>query len=62
LLDNGSAEAVVSWEESVVAEADIDNDALRRRFKEMFRKKYGEETWKQWVRTDTARNRRYGRD
>jgi hypothetical protein len=29
-------------EESVVAEADIDNEALRRRFKEMFRKKYRE--------------------
>jgi hypothetical protein len=62
LLDNGSAEAIISWEESVVVEADIGNEALRRRFKELFRKKYGEEKWKEWVRTDTARNRRYGRD
>jgi hypothetical protein len=45
-----------------VIEVDINDEALRERFKELFKKKYGGERWKQWVEADTVRRRRYGRD
>jgi hypothetical protein len=61
-LDNGSTEIVVLWEKTTVVEVDIDDEALRERFKELFKMKYGEERWKQWVEVDTVRRRRYGRD
>jgi hypothetical protein len=62
LLDNGSAEIVILWEKTTVVEVDVDDEALRERFMELFKKKYGEERWKQWVEADTVRRRRYGRD
>jgi hypothetical protein len=61
-LNNGSAETVILWEKTTVVEVDIDDEALRERFMELFKKKYGEERWKQWVEADTVRRRRYGRD
>jgi hypothetical protein len=61
-LDNGSAEIIVLWEKTTVFEVDIDDEALRERFKELVKKKYGEDRWKQWVEADTVRRRRYGRD
>jgi hypothetical protein len=45
-----------------VAEVDIDDEALRERFKQLFKKKYGEEMWKEWIEADSVRRRRYGRD
>jgi len=62
LLDNGSAEVVILWEKTTVVEVDVDDEALRERFMELFKKKYGEERWKQWVGADTVRRRRYRRD
>jgi hypothetical protein len=62
LLDNGSVETIVLWERSTVVEVDLIDEALRERCKELFKKKYGEERWKQWVETDSVRRRRYGRD
>ena len=55
-------EIVVLWEKTTVAEVNIDDEALRERFKELFNKKCGEERWKQWVEADIVRRRRYGRD
>jgi hypothetical protein len=55
-------ETIVLWEKTTVVEFVIDDEALRKRFKELLKKKYGEERWKQWVEADTVRRRRYGRD
>ena len=62
MLDNGSVEIVVLWEKSTVVEVDIDDEALRERLKDLFKKKYGEARWRQWVEADSVRCRRYGRD
>jgi hypothetical protein len=62
LLVDGSVEVTVCWEKTTVTEIDIDDAALRECFKNMFKEKYGKEKWKRWVRANTARGRRYGRD
>jgi hypothetical protein len=61
-LDNGSAEIIILWEKTTVVKVDINNEALRERFEELFKKKHGEERWKQWLEADTIRRRRYERD
>jgi hypothetical protein len=37
LLGNGSAEATVKWATTAIVEVDIVDEALRERFKELFR-------------------------